>query len=187
MTVKFRVLTLTWICRFLPHDQAHQLSVATVLPITIPLQDQLQATKMISQRIYLLHPNLIMFLSCQTGAVGYIQWNRQTVQAPDPLEKTVLLFQGNFIIDCPVPYRLLRQVPHSTAPLRDEFSHMRYSAVTCDPADFYEERFTLRPPLFARPRTTEIMIIVTMYNKDDILFARTLRGVLANVKYLTST
>lgn len=115
---------------------------------------------------------------------GGVQWNRQASQVPNPPENTVMLSNGNFVLDVAVPYTLLKQVPHSTSS-RDEFNHMRYSAVTCDPSDFYESKFTLRSSLFARPRTTEIMIVVTMYNEDDILFARTLREVLANIRYLT--
>lgn len=63
---------------------------------------------------------------------------------------------------------------------------MRYSAATCDPADFFAERFTLRQKLFAKPRHTELFIVVTMYNEDDVLFARTMHGVFKNVEYMCS-
>ncbi|KAI2474524.1 Glycosyltransferase family 2 protein (mitochondrion) [Pyrenophora tritici-repentis] len=46
---------------------------------------------------------------------------------------------------------------------------MRYSAATCDPADFDAERFTLRQKLFAKPRHTELFIVITMYNEEDEL------------------
>lgn len=109
-----------------------------------------------------------------------LQWNREAARAPPPLEKEVPLFNGHYSVDCLVPYRLLSQVPHSNSS-RDEYNHMRYFAVTCDPVEFHDERYTLRPNLFASPRSTEILIIVTMYNEDEILFARTLRGILANI------
>ena len=67
-----------------------------------------------------------------------------------------------------------------------EFTHMRYSAVTCDPADFVTKRFTLRQQLFQKPRATELFIVVTMYNEDEVLFARTMAGVFKNVAYLCS-
>src|SRR5437764_11415274 len=79
--------------------------------------------------------------------------------------KEVQLFNGNLVLDCPVPPKLLEQIPHATPPERDEFTHMRYSAPTCDHNDFYEERFTLRQRLFAKPRQTELFIVVTMYNE----------------------
>ncbi|KAI1419693.1 glycosyltransferase family 2 protein [Xylaria sp. FL1777] len=95
--------------------------------------------------------------------------------------KQVLLYRGNLVLDCPVPPRLLNQLPHGE---RDEFTHMRYTAATCDPNDFYSENFTLRQKLFSKPRHTELFIVITMYNEDDILFARTMIGVLKNIEYM---
>ncbi len=100
--------------------------------------------------------------------------------------KEVQLFNGNLVLDCPIPPKLLNQVPHAQAPERDEFTHMRYSAATCDPSEFYEERFTLRQRLFAKPRHTELFIVVTMYNEDDFLFARTMIGVFKNIEHMCS-
>jgi chitin synthase len=100
--------------------------------------------------------------------------------------KEVQLFDGNLVLDCPIPSKLLNQVPHVDPPGRDEFTHMRYSAATCDPADFYNQRFTLRQRLFAKKRTTELFIAVTMYNEDEFLFARTMIGVFQNVEYMCS-
>ncbi|KAJ5738555.1 hypothetical protein N7493_001710 [Penicillium malachiteum] len=100
--------------------------------------------------------------------------------------KEVQLFNGNLVLDCPIAPRLLSQVPHADPPGRDEFTHMRYSAATCDPADFFEERFTLRQKLFAKPRHTELFIVVTMYNEDDFLFARTMSGVFKNIDHMCS-
>ncbi|KAJ0297384.1 hypothetical protein COL5a_003120 [Colletotrichum fioriniae] len=97
--------------------------------------------------------------------------------------KQVLLYRGNLVLDCPVPPRLLNQLPHGE---RDEFTHMRYSAATCDPNFFYDDNFTLRQRLFSKPRHTELFIVVTMYNEDEILFARTMIGVLKNVEYMCS-
>ena len=100
--------------------------------------------------------------------------------------KEVQLFNGNLVLDCPIPPKLLNQVPHAQAPERDEFTHMRYSAATCDPAEFYEQRFTLRQRLFAKARHTELFIVVTMYNEDDFLFARTMIGVFKNIEHMCS-
>jgi chitin synthase len=100
--------------------------------------------------------------------------------------KEVQLFKGNLVLDCPIPPRLLNQVPHAQPPERDEFTHMRYSAATCDPGEFDAERFTLRQKLFAKPRHTELFIVVTMYNEEDELFARTMIGVIKNIEYMNS-
>ncbi len=114
-----------------------------------------------------------------------------TTPSPAPIRrwktvKEVQLFNGNLVLDCPIPPRLLSQVPHAEPPERDEFTHMRYSAATCDPKDFYDERFTLRQRLFAKPRHTELFIVVTMYNEDDFLFARTMTGVFKNIEHMCS-
>lgn len=98
--------------------------------------------------------------------------------------KKVLLYRGNLVLDCPVPPILLQRVKHGE---RDEFTHMRYTAATCDPNDFYDENFTLRQRLFSKPRHTELFIVVTMYNEDDVLFARTMMGVFKNIEYMCNS
>lgn len=108
----------------------------------------------------------------QQGSGGLKRW--KTV-------KQVLLYRGNLVLDCPVPPVLLQQNQHGE---RDEFTHMRYTAATCDPSEFYNENFTLRQRLFSKPRHTELFIVVTMYNEDDILFARTMIGVFKNIEYM---
>jgi chitin synthase len=115
----------------------------------------------------------------------------QPTPSPAPIRrwktvKEVQLFNGNLVLDCPIPPTLLSQIPHAKAPERDEFTHMRYSAATCDPSEFYDQRFTLRQKLFAKPRQTELFIVVTMYNEDDLLFARTMSGVFKNIAYMCS-
>lgn len=63
---------------------------------------------------------------------------------------------------------------------------MRYSAATCDPSEFAQSRFTLRQRLFAKPRPTELFIVITMYNEEDELFARTFIGVVQNIEHMNS-
>lgn len=100
--------------------------------------------------------------------------------------ETVQLFQGNFIIDCPIAPRLLSEIPHAQPPVRDESTHMRYTAVTCDPIDFRTQRYTLRPLLFAQPRKIELLVAVTMYNEDELVLGNTIRAVMKNIQYLCS-
>lgn len=113
----------------------------------------------------------------------------ETNPSPAPIRrwktvKDVRLYHGNLVLDCPIPPKLLNQVPHAEPPDRDEYTHMRYSAATCDPSEFYEQRFTLRQRLFTKPRHTELFIVVTMYNEDDYLFARTMSGVFKNIDFM---
>jgi len=58
---------------------------------------------------------------------------------------------------------------------------MRYTAATCDPDDFTEENgWSFRPKMYGRD--TEILIAVTSYNEDKTLYARTLHGVMLNIR-----
>ncbi|KAI9472177.1 MAG: chitin synthase 1 [Benjaminiella poitrasii] len=94
--------------------------------------------------------------------------------------RQVPLFQGNLVLDCPIPSQLLE----ASARKEKEFSMMRYSAVTCDPDDFVLNNYTLRPQLMNRQ--TELFIVMTMYNEDEVLFCRTMHGVMKNIAHLCS-
>ncbi|POW06347.1 hypothetical protein PSTT_09055 [Puccinia striiformis] len=63
----------------------------------------------------------------------------------------------------------------------NEFTHMRYTAVTCDPDDFTREAgWSLRPQKYGRD--IELLVAITYYNEDKVLVARTLHGVMTNLK-----
>ncbi|WVR05534.1 hypothetical protein IAU60_002552 [Kwoniella sp. DSM 27419] len=96
-------------------------------------------------------------------------------------QKRVQLFRGHLVLDIDVPTMLLDQCPIREG---NEFTKMRYTAVTCDPNDFVEDKYTLRQRLYDPPRQTELFIVITMYNEDDILFCRTMRGVMQNIAHL---
>ncbi|KAI8976071.1 chitin synthase 1 [Pilobolus umbonatus] len=105
---------------------------------------------------------------------------------PQPLRtlqavKSVKLTRGNLVLDCPIPTRLLQAILHRN---HKEFTHMRYTAATCDPSNFVSEGYTLRQQLLLRE--TEIFIVLTMYNEDEVLFARTMHGVMKNISHLCS-
>jgi len=83
------------------------------------------------------------------------------------------------VLDCPVPDKVLQNVGIKTG---EEFTHMRYTAVTCDPDDFIKENYLLRPYIYKR--NTELMIVMTMYNEDDQLFIKTMSSAIKNVSHL---
>ena len=91
------------------------------------------------------------------------------------------LFHGNFVLDNAVPKKLLDMCANRT---EREFTHMRYSAATCDPNDFKDSGFTLRQVHYDPPRRTELFIVMTMYNEDEELFCRTMHGVIKNIAHL---
>ncbi|KAG8214804.1 glycosyltransferase family 2 protein [Butyriboletus roseoflavus] len=96
--------------------------------------------------------------------------------------KKVELFHGNFVLDSAVPSKLL-----DMCALRNEreFTHMRYSAATCDPNEFENAGFTLRQAHYDPPRRTELFIVMTMYNEDEELFCRSMHGVVKNIAHLS--
>ena len=120
---------------------------------------------------------------------SYSDFPQKTNPAPIRRWKTVKevqLYNGNLVLDCPVPPRLLNQLDRAPGSGRDEFTHMRYTAATCDPEYFFDERYTLRQKLFSQPRHTELFIVITMYNEEDELFARTMIGVIKNIEHMNS-
>src|ERR1700722_3425451 len=63
---------------------------------------------------------------------------------------------------------------------------MRYTAATVDPDDFNEENgYSLRTKIYNRH--TELLIAVTSYNEDKTLYARTLHGVMLNIRDICKT
>lgn len=100
--------------------------------------------------------------------------------------KRAKLINGNYVIDCPVPKALLDTYGKKITDGGREMSLLRYSAVTCGPSNFMNFKYTLRQALYNPKRETEIMCVVTMYNEDEILLAKTLQGIFKNIENLTN-
>ncbi|PMD36240.1 glycosyltransferase family 2 protein [Hyaloscypha variabilis F] len=98
-------------------------------------------------------------------------------------KKEVKLINGELILECKIPTIL-----YSFLPRRDEieFTHMRYTAVTCDPDDFVSKGYKLRQNIGSTARETELFICVTMYNENEINFTRTMHAVMKNVAHFCS-
>ncbi len=98
-------------------------------------------------------------------------------------KKEVRLINGELILECKIPTIL-----YSFLPRRDdiEFTHMRYTAVTCDPDHFVERGYKLRQQFGSNQRETELFICVTMYNEDEINFTRTMHAVMKNIAHFCS-
>ena len=102
----------------------------------------------------------------------------------------VKLIQGSVLsVDYPVPSAIKNAVePQYTADVEannEEFTHMRYTAATCDPNDFtLRNGYNLRPAMYNRH--TELLIAVTYYNEDKQLLSRTLHGVMQNIREIVN-
>jgi chitin synthase len=96
--------------------------------------------------------------------------------------RQVQLFQGNLVLDVQVPSHI---VPAGKQDV-EEMSKMRYTAATCDPDDFMSSRYSLRQYLMGRQ--TELFIVMTMYNEDEVLFVKTMNAwVLFNFNFFSLT
>ena len=82
----------------------------------------------------------------------------------------VELQNGNLVLDVKVPSHIVPKGMDST----EEMTKMRYTAATCDPDDFMRSKYSLRPYLYGRH--TELFIVMTMYNEDEVLFCRTMNS-----------
>jgi chitin synthase len=104
--------------------------------------------------------------------------------------RKVKLVQGEVLsIDYPVPSAIQNAVlPQYRQDLEggsEEFTHMRYTAATCDPNDFtLKNGYNLRPAMYNRH--TELLIAITYYNEDKVLTARTLHGVMQNIREIVN-
>ena len=111
---------------------------------------------------------------------------RQTIKRG--VTRKVKLTSGHFIAEYPVPTAVKNAVEPKWANATNttEFSHMRYTAATCDPDDYTRENgWTFRASMYGRP--TELLIAVTSYNEDKILYARTLHSVMLNIRDICKT
>ncbi|KAL9931712.1 hypothetical protein V8E36_009498 [Tilletia maclaganii] len=98
--------------------------------------------------------------------------------------RKVKLTRGNWIVDHRVPTAVKNSVEPkwSQGANTNEFTHMRYTAATCDPDEFtVQNGWTLRTTSQYN-RDTELLIAITYYNEDRILLARTLHGVMLNIR-----
>ncbi|SLM40771.1 glycosyltransferase family 2 protein [Lasallia pustulata] len=111
------------------------------------------------------------------------QERRRGARQAQMAKKEVRLINGELILECKIPTIL-----YSFLPRRDEieFTHMRYTAVTCDPDEFVERGYKLRQNIGSTMRETELFICITMYNENEIDFTRTMHGVMRNIAHFCS-
>ncbi|KAJ3009178.1 Chitin synthase, class 2 [Thoreauomyces humboldtii] len=96
------------------------------------------------------------------------------------VKQVALTKAGNFVVDQPVSKHVLL---HAKETVGDEFTHMRYTACVSEPSDF-KNNYTLR--VRQAKRYTKIALVVTMYNEDDQLFAKSMFAIMRNIAYLCS-
>ena len=113
--------------------------------------------------------------------------NNNSIKRSNTEVRKFKLWNGNFVFDSPISSTLLNKYNVAVEKpelLSNEFKFMRYQAVTCEPNELAIKNFTVRQLQYLRPRQTELMIVITMYNEDHILLGRTLKGVMDNIKHM---
>ncbi|KAJ5666019.1 Chitin synthase C [Penicillium maclennaniae] len=129
-------------------------------------------------------------LIVETGPIISKHWEQRQRNSSGILRRyptrRIRLVHGTVLsVDYPVPSAIRNAVQAKYRDLEgdpaEEFTHMRYTAATCDPDEFtLEHGYNLRPSMYNRH--TEMLIAITYYNEDKVLTARTLHGVMQNVR-----
>ena len=114
---------------------------------------------------------------------------QQTTKLKRYNTRKIKLNQGAVLsIDYPVPSAIRNAVQTKYRDVEggsEEFFKMRYTAATCDPNDFtLKNGYDLRPRMYNRH--TEMLIAITYYNEDKVLVARTLHGVMQNIREIVN-
>lgn len=98
--------------------------------------------------------------------------------------RRVRLVKGSVLsldYDVPSPIKNAVEPYYLRQGQEEEFTTMRYTAATCDPNDFtLSGGYDLRARRYNRQ--TELLIAITYYNEDKVLVARTLHGVMSNIR-----
>ncbi|OQD72479.1 hypothetical protein PENDEC_c021G05926 [Penicillium decumbens] len=129
-------------------------------------------------------------LNLESGSTTSKRWAQRQRHTSGILRRyptrRIKLVHGSVLsVDYPVPSAIRNAVQTKYRDLEgdppEEFTHMRYTAATCDPDEFtLQHGYNLRPSMYNRH--TEMLIAITYYNEDKVLTARTLHGVMQNVK-----
>ncbi|KAL4909749.1 hypothetical protein BDW74DRAFT_43258 [Aspergillus multicolor] len=90
------------------------------------------------------------------------------------------LVHGNVVLSGPVHSKIRGQLSND----EEESATVRYSALTCEPAMFRKERFTLRQKLYISPRRTELLITVSLCDESGVNLGRTLTSIFANIQFI---
>ncbi|KAJ3351841.1 Chitin synthase, class 2 [Entophlyctis luteolus] len=99
--------------------------------------------------------------------------------------KAIPLKDGKFVVDVKVSTKVYDGMKYDgNGENGEEFSTLKYTAVTCDPDDFVKENYVLRQQTFNRK--IKIAVVITMYNEDDLLFCKSFRATMKNISYLCS-
>lgn len=126
-----------------------------------------------------------MNLGGSNGSIAVVQ--RQSKTASPQLSRKATQQQTikigtnstKFTIQLPISREILKGAEYQTG---EEFTTVAYSAVTCEPEEFIDNKYTLRTKRYERQ--IRCSLVITMYNEDENLFIKTILSVQRNIAYL---
>ncbi|KAF5026011.1 hypothetical protein F66182_1913 [Fusarium sp. NRRL 66182] len=83
-------------------------------------------------------------------------------------EHSIHSYRGNVVIDLLAPDHILERVHHAEPPERDEFTHARFSFVTCEATELASRGYVFRPSLFAKPRQIKFMLSFRLHSYESV-------------------
>lgn len=113
-----------------------------------------------------------------------LHWAKRQRPPQHGKKRQIHLKSGNWILDYAVPTPIANAVllEYREQGQPKEFTHLRYSAVTCDPDEFSAENGWGLRTSNEYHRSTEILIALTYYNEDRSLLTRTLHSIMQNIR-----
>ncbi|RYO83170.1 hypothetical protein DL766_001491 [Monosporascus sp. MC13-8B] len=94
-------------------------------------------------------------------------------------------FVQSFEYPVPIPIRNAVQAQYLGSSMNNEFTKLRYTAATCDADDFtLKNGYDLRARAYSR--CTELLVCVTYFNEDKVLFCRTYHSVMKNIRNIAN-
>ncbi|KAM0354865.1 hypothetical protein ACHAPU_000699 [Fusarium lateritium] len=94
--------------------------------------------------------------------------SEETAKTEDP---GTYEYKGNFVLDLPVLEEALYPFQDTVHSDCHEFTHSRFTFVTCHPERFASQNYTLRQALLSQPRQIKFVFILQI-NPSDMSFAK---------------
>ena len=86
---------------------------------------------------------------------------------------------SKFVVQAPVSRSILKEAEFTE---NEEFTHLQYTAVTCEPEEFVSLGYKLRTLRYKRK--IKIALVMTMYNENEDLFTKSMLNVQKNIDYI---
>ena len=87
--------------------------------------------------------------------------------------------RSKFVVQAPVSRSILQEAEYSES---EEFTHLQYTAITCEPEEFVGHGY--KPRTLRYKRRIKVALVMTMYNEDENLFTKSMLNVQKNIAHM---